>query len=292
MTRFRIVFAEALRSIGANVSTTVASALSVLIGMFLIGVFIGLGTWLVSWSDEKKKELAVHVFIADSATDKQINQLRIHLESDPHVKLGGVDLCSKECALAIMRKRSPELTVNLLSNPLPASFDVVPKRGEDTEAIALGVQKANLPAVDTVRYGKEVSERILAIARGIQVVFGIIVIILLAASTILIANTIRLSIFARRREIEVMKLVGASNWYVRGPFMLEGVLTGVAGSLAAVILLFLGREVAVPRVLGHIQDDPDVRAMAFAWTAAILVMGGLAIGALGSGLTLRRFLRV
>jgi cell division transport system permease protein len=292
MTRFRIVFAEALRSIGANVSTTVASALSVLIGMFLIGVFIGLGTWLVSWSDEKKKELAVHVFIADSATDKQINQLRVHLESDPRVKPDGVEFCSKECALAIMRKRNPELTVNLLSNPLPASFDVVPKRGEDTEGIALGVQKAKLPAVDTVRYGKEVSERILAIARGIQVVFGIIVIILLAASTILIANTIRLSIFARRREIEVMKLVGASNWYVRGPFMLEGVLTGVAGSLAAVILLFLGREVAVPRVLGHIQDDPDVRAMAFAWTAAILVMGGLAIGALGSGLTLRRFLRV
>jgi len=208
------------------------------------------------------------------------------------VKPDGVDFCSKECALTIMRKRNPELTVNLLSNPLPASYDVVPKRGEDTEAIALGVQKAKLPAVDTVRYGKEVSERILAIARGIQVVFGIIVIILLAASTILIANTIRLSIFARRREIEVMKLVGASNWYVRGPFMLEGVLTGVAGSLAAVILLFFGREVAVPRVLGHIQDDPDVRAMAFAWTAAILVMGGLAIGAIGSGLTLRRFLRV
>jgi len=292
MTRIRVVFAEALRSIGANVSTTVASALSVLIGMFLIGVFIGLGTWLVSWSDEKKKELAVHVFIADSATSKQINALRIKLETDPRVKPGGVKFISKDDALAIMRKRNRELTANLLSNPLPASFDVVPKRGEDTEPIALGVQKAKLPAVDTVRYGKEVSQRILAIARGIQIVFAIIVVILLAASTVLIANTIRLSIFARRREIEVMKLVGASNWYVRGPFMLEGVLTGLAGSLAAVILLFLGREIAVPQILGHIQDDPDVRAMAFTYTALILLMGGLAIGAVGSGLTLRRFLRV
>lgn len=294
MTRVRVVFAEALRSIGANVSTTVASALSVLIGMFLIGVFIGLGTWLVSWSDEKKKELAVHVFIADEALKhpKQINALREHLEADPRVKLGGITYCSKDCALEKMKKRNPELTANLVSNPLPASFDVVPKRGEDTEAIALGVQKAKLPAVDTVRYGKEVSQRILAIARGIQVVFGIIVLILLAASTVLIANTIRLSIFARRREIEVMKLVGASNWYVRGPFMLEGLLTGLAGSVAAVVLLFLGREVAVPQVLGHIQDDPEVRAMAFTYTAAILVLGGLAIGALGSGLTLRRFLRV
>ena len=93
-------------------------------------------------------------------------------------------------------------------------------------------------------HGEEVSQRILAIARGIQVVFGIIVVILLAASTILIANTIRLSIFARRREIEVMKLVGATNWYVRGPFMLEGVLTGLVGSVAAVLLLFVGREIA------------------------------------------------
>jgi cell division transport system permease protein len=292
MTRLRIVFAEALRSIGANVSTTVASALSVLIGMFLIGVFIGLGTWLVSWSDDKKRELAVHVFIGDQATTKQIDALRVKIESDPRVKPGGVDFISKNEALTIMRKRNPELTQNLASNPLPASFDIVPKRGEDTEPIALSIQKAKLPAVDQVRYGKEVSQRILQIARGIQVVFAIIVIILLTASTILIANTIRLSIFARRREIEVMKLVGASNWYVRGPFMLEGVLTGLAGSVAAVILLFLGREVAIPQVLGHVQDNPDVQAMAFTWTATILILGGLAIGALGSGLTLRRFLRV
>jgi cell division transport system permease protein len=292
VTRIRILFAEALRSIGANVSTTVASALSVLIGMFLIGVFIGLGTWLVSWSDDKKRELAVHVFIADQATEKQTNELRVLLESDDRVKPGGITFISKEKALEIMRKRNPELTANLASNPLPASFDVVPIRGEDTEAIAIGVQKARLAAVDTVRYGKEVSQRILQIARAIQIVFLIAVFVLLAASTILIANTIRLSVHARRREIEVMKLVGASNWYVRGPFMLEGLLTGLAGSVAAVILLFVSREIAIPRILGHIQDDADVRALAFTWTALILVMGGLAIGALGSGLTLRRFLRV
>ena len=294
MTRIRTLFAEALRSIGANVSTTVASALSVLIGMFLIGVFIGLGTWLVSWSDDKKRELAVHVFIADRATTKQVNELRVLLESDERVKPGpgGITFISKAEALEIMRKRNPELTANLASNPLPASFDVVPVRGEDTEGIAVNVQKARLAAVDEVRYGKEVSQRILAIARAIQIVFLIAVFVLLAASTILIANTIRLSVHARRREIEVMKLVGASNWYVRGPFMLEGLLTGLAGSIAAVLLLFISREIAIPQILGHIQDDADVKAMAFTWTALILIMGGLAIGALGSGLTLRRSLRV
>ena len=292
MTRVRTLFAEALRSIGANVSTTVASALSVLIGMFLIGVFIGLGTWLVSWSDDKKRELAVHVFIAERATTKQVDELRVLLESDERVKPGGITFISKAEALKIMRKRNPELTANLASNPLPASFDVVPVRGEDTEGIALGVQKARLAAVDEVRYGKEVSQRILAIARAIQIVFLIAVFVLLAASTTLIANTIRLSVHARRREIEVMKLVGASNWYVRGPFMLEGLLTGLAGSIAAVLLLFVSREIAIPQILGHIQDDADVKALAFTWTALILVMGGLAIGALGSGLTLRRSLRV
>ena len=292
MNRIRVLFAEALRSIGANVSTTVASALSVLIGMFLIGVFIGLGTWLVSWSDDKKRELAVHVFIADSATQKQINELRVLLESDDRVKTGGINFISKAQALAIMRKRNPDLTENLASNPLPASFDVVPLRGEDTEAIAISVQKSKLAAVDTVRYGKEVSQRILAIARAIQIVFLIAVFVLLAASTIMIANTIRLSVHARRREIEVMKLVGASNWYVRGPFMLEGLLTGLAGSVAAVVLLFVSRESAIPQILGHIQNDADVQALAFAWTALILITGGLAIGAVGSGLTLRRFLRV
>jgi cell division transport system permease protein len=292
MSRARVLVAEALRSIGANLSTTFASALSVLIGVFLIGVFIGLGTWLVSWSDEKKRELAVHVFIKDEATQKQVNQLRIAIESDERVKQGGITYISKAEALEIMRKRSPELTENLASNPLPASFDVVPARGEDTEAIAQALRNGKLAAIEDIRWGKEVSQRILAIARAMQIMFAIIVLVLLAASTILIANTIRLSIFARRREIEVMKLVGATNWFVRGPFMLEGVLTGLAGSLAAVILLFIGREIAIPQIFGQVQDDPDVRALAFTWTAAILIGIGLAVGALGSGLTLRRFLKV
>ena len=292
MTRLRLIFSEALRSIGANLSTTFASVVSVLIGMVLIGVFVGIGTWLVSWSDDKKRELAVHVYIAETATTKQIDQLRVKLESDERVKPGGITFITKAEALAIMRKRNPELTENLVSNPLPASFDVIPRRGEDTAALAASVQNAKLAAVDEVRHGKEVSERILQIARAIQLVFLVVVIVLLGASTILIANTIRLSIFARRREIEVMKLVGATNWFVRGPFMLEGVLTGLAGSVAAVALLFVGREIAVPRILGHIQDDPDVRALAFTWTAALLIAIGLGIGAIGSGLTLRRFLRV
>ena len=154
------------------------------------------------------------------------------------------------------------------------------------------MKKAKLAAVEDVTWGKEVSKRILQLARGIQIVFLIAIIILLVASTIDIANTIRLSIFARRREVEVMKLVGATNWFVRGPFMLEGVLTGLVGSLAAIFLLFLGRELAVPSILPADRTSAEVQALSFFWTALILLVVGLGIGALGSGLTLRRFLRV
>src|SRR6516165_4451035 len=130
MTRFRLLAAEALRSIGANKSTTLAAAVTVLVGMFLLGVFIGLGTWLVSWSDAKKKELVVHVFLKEDATNKQINPFEVFLQSDPHVKPGGVHFITKAEALKKMEKEAPELTQNLISNPLPASFDVTPKRGE------------------------------------------------------------------------------------------------------------------------------------------------------------------
>ncbi len=126
----------------------------------------------------------------------------------------------------------------------------------------------------------------------IEIVFLVAVIVLLIASVLLIANTIRLSIFSRRREIEVMKLVGATNWFVRGPFMLEGLLCGLGGSVAAIVLLFLGKTVALPAILGHIDTSDDVRALSFAAIAVILLVVGLAVGAIGSGMTLRRFLRV
>ena len=179
-----------------------------------------------------------------------------------------------------------------MRNPLPPSFDIVPRRGEDTEAIALSIRNAELPGVHVVRYGQEVSKRILQVARVIQIVSLVAVIVLLAASTILIANTIRLSIFARRREIEVMKLVGATNWFVRGPFMIEGLICGVVGAVSAVILLLLGKAVVVRAVLDRLEADSEVQAIAFGWNAVALITVGLLLGAIGSGLTLRRFLQV
>jgi cell division transport system permease protein len=290
-----MLLSEAVRSITANLSTTIAATMTVLIGMFLLGLLIALGTWVLNWSDQAKERLLVKVYFCTpitctqgkEATEQQITAVRTRLLAMPEVR--DVKFVSKAQALEIMEAETPELVEGLSTNPLPASLEVTPRRGEDVSVIAQRVERANLAGVEKVNYGKKVAERILDVATVISSIFLVAVIVLVAASTLLIANTIRLSIFARRREIEVMKLVGASNWFVRGPFMIEGLICGLVGSAAAVLLLFLAKEVAVGRID---LDEDGVGAMAFAWNAAILLGVGLLLGALGSGLTLRRFLRI
>ena len=289
--RLRLVISEAVGSLGANLSTTVAATMTVLIGMFLLGLFIALGTWVVSWSDHVKRELVVKVYFAPDSTKAQMNAVANRLSPSANPDVKSVTFVSKQAALKQMTKRFPALVQNLPSNPLPDSLEVVPKHGEQTEAIALSL-KPRPPGVDNVKYGKKTAHRILSVAKVIESFFLIAVLVLLAASTLLIANTIRLSIFSRRREIEVMKLVGATNWFVRGPFMLEGLICGAAGSITAVILLLLGKELVLPTILPHINAGSDVQAISFSLNALILIGAGLLLGAAGSGLTLRRFLKV
>lgn len=290
MTRFRLVIAEAVRSMRANLSTSFAATMTVLIGMFLLGLLIALGTWVVSWSDHVKSQLEVKVFFVEEVKPKQVNAVRVYLEKDQRVR--EFRFVSKADALKQMQKKYPELTANLPSNPLPASYEIAPRRAEEVKAIATDLRAQKFVGVERIKDGQQTSKRILQVARVIEAVFLVAVLVLLAASVLLIANTIRLSIFSRRREIEVMKLVGATNWFVRGPFMLEGLLCGAVGAAAAVVLLLLGKEIALPAILGHIDTSDDVRALGFTLTALILVGVGLAVGALGSGITLRRYLRV
>jgi len=212
----------------------------------------------------------------------------VRLLTDPRVK--SVGIVTPQAALKNVEKHYPIYkTVKLPSNPLGYAFTVQPKRGEDTEAIAKSLTPK--PAgVSDVNYGKKTAHRLLAVAKWIDIFFIFAVVILLVSSTVLIANTIRLAIFARRREIEVMKLVGATNWFVRGPFMVEGLMTGIAGALGAIILLLLGKLI----VLQHINliKGSDIHAWPFELTALIILGVGLLVGAAGSGLTIRRFLQV
>ena len=293
MSQARLLFSEAWASIRMNLSTTFAATMTVLIGMCLLGLFIALGTWVLSWSNHVQRELQVHVYFQSNATPQQELAVRQKLQNDPRVKQ--VIFVSKAEAEAKMRKLYPGLyKVKLLENPLPDSYTVVPFNASSTPPLGKDVQTAGWSGVDAVKWGNATAKRVITIAKVISLVFLIAVILLVVASTLLIANTIRLSIFARRREIEVMKLVGATNWFIRGPFMLEGFLCGLVGSVLAVILLVLGKTIALPSILPHIGggSGSDVHSLSFTFNALALLGTGLLLGAMGSGLTLRRFLQV
>jgi cell division transport system permease protein len=293
VARFKLLLSEAVRSLFANVSTTAAATMTVLIGMFLLGFLIALSTWAFSLSNHYKHELVVKVYFNHGVADtgKEVSAVRSKLLASPLVK--SVTPVTAEEGLAQMRKKNPELFKGstLPYNPLGPALTVQPKRGEDTVRIADSLTP--LPTgVHDVNYGKKTAHKLLTAAKVIDIFFILAVIVLLVSSTLLIGNTIRLAIFSRRREIEVMKLVGATNWFIRGPFMLEGLITGLVGSLAAILLLVLGREIALPRIMPHVIRASDIHAWPFGLTALIILGTGLLLGAAGSGLTIRRFLQV
>jgi cell division transport system permease protein len=286
--RLRTIVDEAFRSLRATVSTTVAATLTVLIGMFVLGLSIAFGTWLISWSDHLKQELVVSVYMNVGSTGSQTLALKRQLLADPRVK--EIRVSTPAQGLAEMKKQNPQLfTAGLTSNPIPWRLTVYPKHGEDTAPIAATLNPRP-PNVQKVNYGRKTANAILRFARAIEITFLVAVVVLLAAAILMIGNTIRLSIFARRREIEVMKLVGASNWFVRGPFMVEGFLCGLMGSIAAILLLVVSKIAVVPK-LDFIQVR-GVQALDFGLVALLILAAGLMLGAAGSGITVRRFLRV
>jgi cell division transport system permease protein len=296
--KLRTLVGEALRSLRATMSTTVAATLTVLIGMFVLGLSIALGTWVLSWSDHVQKQLLVKVYFTTPDKPQEINHIRVFLAQQQQLgRVKTFKFISKQQAFKTMKKQYPDQVRELAFNPFPDEYEVTPTKasynaGIRTDILTLGPLGTKPAGIDKVDDGGSTSRRILRVGSIIEIVFLVGLIVLLITSTLLIANTIRLSIFARRREIEVMKLVGATNWFVRGPFMIEGLLCGIAGSVLAVFMLLIGKVVVLPLILGHIQNSKDVHAMGFELIALLMIAAGLLLGAAGSGLTLRRFLRV
>ena len=294
--RLKLIGAEALRSIRASMSTTIAATMTVLIGMFLLGLSIALGSWVLSYSNHVKSEIHVKVYYCtpgqgDCTRDvrpAEINAVGNRLRKMPEVK--SIKFISKQEALRIERRKYRELVDSLPYNPYPHSHEVTPTKGEYAKVIRQRLTNPKPAGVEKVKDGGETASRVIKVGKIVETIFLVGVVLLLVASTLLIGNTIRLSIFARRREIEVMKLVGASNWFVRGPFILEGLICGLIGSLGAVLLLVLGKKFALETIVG--DRGEDAKALAFELNALIIVAMGLLLAAAGSGLTLRRFLKV
>src|SRR5680860_721685 len=180
---------------------------------------------------------------------------------------------------------------DLPSNPLPASFEVALKDPKLAGTVA--VKFDGRPIVEEVRYGKEIAERIFKVTSVVRNISGVFVLLLGAVSILLISNTIRLSIYARRREVEIMKLVGATNWFIRWPFIIEGLTVGLLGAASALALVILGTGFVMDRIRENLVflTVPFDAVSTVQITLVILGVGAV-IGAVGSGLGLRRFLNV
>ncbi|HET6691616.1 MAG TPA: permease-like cell division protein FtsX [Miltoncostaeaceae bacterium] len=295
----KFFLAEAWRSIRANAAVSVAATVTVLIAVFILGAFIPSFLYVQSTVDSQKEKVDIDAFISDSATVPQVEGLRTQLtalQGDGQIR--EFTYVSKDDALTELRGRlkDPSILEELPSNPLPAKFNIKPTDPDNAQGII--DQIADSPAIDPelgISYGKETADKLLSVARFIQWAGLGLITILLVASILLIGNTIRLSIFARRREVEVMKLVGATNWFIRWPFVIEGVICGLIGAILSVALLW---AVKIGVVDQWIQDADSAltrdqaTTIGFPLLGLILILSGGLVGALGSGITLRRFLKV
>ena len=291
--RWRFFFWEALASIRANAATTMAATVTVLIVTFLLGIFVSTAWWVYHYAVGVRNEVTVKLYLPG---DYSTNVTKRGLVADqvrnlPNVK--SYRYVSPDQAVKMLSKSAQAAIRALPSNPLPPAFYVKLTDANKASETAAAAQKIppihNCGATPCVTYGKKITDRVLNTLKYVlYFVFGLMILLGVAA-IVLIQNTIRLSIFSRRREIEVMKLVGATNAFVRLPFMLEGMLTGLLGAIGALGLL----AVVYFALNGYDRGLTDpARLVGVPLLIGMLAAFGLLLGAFGSGLTLRRFLRV
>jgi cell division transport system permease protein len=296
--KWRFFVSEAVSSIRGNVATTLAAIVTVLIVTFLLGVTLALGKWVYNYTVGVRNEITVKAYISSPVTKQQqagwkaeLGSLGNQIQALPYVK--SYQYVSPAEALKRVSAKDQALVQELPTNPYPPSFWVKltdPARASDVAASLGRIQQVHeCGSPPCVTYGSGVTNRVLRTTKYILYFLAGLMVLLAVAAVVLIQNTIRLSIFSRRREIEVMKLVGANNSFVRLPFMLEGMITGLLGAAAALALL-----TAVYAALNSFNrglTDP-ARSIGVFTLALLLCVFGLLLGGFGSMLTLRRFLRV
>jgi cell division transport system permease protein len=290
---------EAMRSVRRNAVPSFAAMASILVTVLVLGVFIPITQATTGAANDIRGKILVDVYLKRDATKADVARVRERLEQDTRF-VGKVQFISKQEAYDRERRRNPEAYELLGSNPLPDTFRVSPDDPDNALALrdALspqtpsGERTAIDPAIDVVKNRKDDTQNILFVTKVVKWAMAALAVLLVLASVLLISNTIRLSLFARRREVEVMKLVGATDSFIRWPFVIEGVVLGALGGTVAVLLLGVGKVAFVDPV---VSDFPLLRApetMGFAALAGILLAASVAVSAAGSGLSLRRFLRV
>jgi cell division transport system permease protein len=307
MSRFFFFIAEAFRALRRNGAPSVAAIVTTVTTVVLLGVLIPVFQKTQAKSDEIRQSLEFRVPVYDDATEAEISALQRKLEAIPHVE--SVRFVTKAQALnefkASYGKDKVEESITQLRghNPLPGNFSVKPDDASNLEATRAAVAppgpdgkpKPISPIIvaETPTFEQqEAGQKIAQVTSALKIVLTVITALLIAASLMLVGNTIRLSIFTRRREVEVMRLVGATRWFIRWPFMIEGVVVGFAGGLIAILILWLGKITIVDPLSDSFTFLRAQENVSFAALVAILFAASVLVSAVGSGITLRRFLKV
>jgi cell division transport system permease protein len=294
---------EALRALKRNAAPSLAAFATVLITTLVLGVFIPVVRAATAKTNEVRNKIELEVFIQDSASKAQVAELGNMIRDIRHVD--SIQYISKAEALNILKHRlgakNDPITQGLLkSNPLPASYRIHLDDPGNSSAVKSSLAPRGTdgrpryisPAINDVKDREDDTKKILSATSTIKILLASLAALLVFASVLLVANTIRLSIFARRREVEVMRLVGATNWFIRWPFVIEGLVVGFFGAAMAVVLLWIAKVTIVDPWSDRFALIAAPRTISFTLLVFVLLAAGMAVSALGSGLTLRRFLRV
>jgi cell division transport system permease protein len=284
---------ESMRAMRRNAAPSFAALATVLVTMLVLGVFIPIVQATNGAANSVRSRVIVDVYMKTTAGAADDARVRSELLSVPHVR--SVQFVSKQTAYEQQSKQDPAAYALLASNPLPDTFHVFPDRPGNVLAVRASLTPGSRPldpSIQTVSNKRTDTRKILEVTNLVTITAAVLTVLLIVASILLIANTIRLSLYARRREVEVMKLVGATDWFIRWPFVIEGVIVGAAGALLAVAVLGVTKVALLDPLANNWTLIAAPRTIAFSALVAVLMGAGVFISALGSGLSLRRFLRV
>lgn len=284
---------EVFFSLKRNNWMTLASIGTVAVSLFVLGMFMLIVMNMNHMASSLESQVQISVYLQDDISDSTKRDIESDINSMQGIE--SVNYISKDEALDRFRERLGEQKYLLEAlgdtNPLPDSFEVTVKQPEMVKTAAETIQEYK--GVESTKYGQDVIQHLFEITRLIRI-FGISLIVLLAVATLfLISNTIRLTVFARRKEIAIMKYVGATDWFIRWPFMLEGMVMGFFGAILSVIVLRLAYGAITEKIYDTLAFLPLVPMYPAIDHISLLIMAcGMIIGALGSTISLKRFLKV
>ena len=287
---------EAIRSMRRSAAPSFAALATVLVTMLVLGVFIPIVQATKGAANSVRGRVMVDVYMKAGATAADDARVRSELLQVPHVK--SVQFVSKAAAYKAQSAQFPQAYALLGANPLPDTFHVVPSNPSYVLAIHTALSGGGSggepidSSIGSVSNKQTDTQKILEVTNLVTITAAVLTVLLVLASILLIANTIRLSLYARRREVEVMKLVGATDWFIRWPFVIEGIIVGAIGALLAIVVLGGTKVALLDPLATNWTLIAAPRTIQFSVLVAILLAAGVVVSALGSGLSLRRFLKV